>query len=119
MENFEQIVFYNQWHNGDVFSSKGYVNDIIQKLPQIKYYYAHECHPKVICDINADYIPVSALNFLPPSEETVKLLPDRVDEINKIEEFIPTVEKIFEESNSGGLITMEKAEIIKFRTSKK
>ena len=51
--------------------------------------------------------------------EDLPLVIEIVDEINKIEEFIPTVEKIFEESNSGGLITMEKAEIIKFRTSKK
>ena len=51
--------------------------------------------------------------------EDLPLVIEIVDEINKIEEFIPTVEKIFEDSNSGGLITMEKAEIIKFRTSKK
>ena len=51
--------------------------------------------------------------------EDLPLVIEIVDEAKRIEEFIPTVEKIFEESNSGGLITIEKAEIIKLSTSKK
>lgn len=51
--------------------------------------------------------------------EDLPLVIEIVDEVKKIEEFIPVVEKIFEESNCGGLITMEKAEIIIFRTTKK
>lgn len=51
--------------------------------------------------------------------EDLPLVIEIVDELKKIEDFIPTVEKIFEESNCGGLITMEKAEIIIFRTTKK
>ncbi len=42
-----------------------------------------------------------------------------VDELSKIETFIPIVDKLFEESNCGGLITLEKAEIIKYVKSKK
>ena len=42
-----------------------------------------------------------------------------VDELKKIEEFIPAVEKIFEEANCGGLITIEKAEIIVYKSTKK
>jgi PII-like signaling protein len=42
-----------------------------------------------------------------------------VDEVSKIESFIPLVDKLFEESNCGGLITLEKAEIIKYVKSKK
>lgn len=51
--------------------------------------------------------------------EDLPLVIEIVDELKKIEDFIPSVEKIFEESNCGGLITMEKAEIIIFRTTKK
>ena len=51
--------------------------------------------------------------------EDLPLVIEIVDEVKKIETFIPVVEKIFEESNCGGLITMEKAEIIIFRTTKK
>jgi hypothetical protein len=41
-----------------------------------------------------------------------------VDEVSKIEAFIPKVDILFEESNCGGLITLEKAEIIKYVRSK-
>ena len=37
-----------------------------------------------------------------------------VDEQEKIETFIPLVEEIFETAKCGGLITLEKAEIIKY-----
>ncbi len=42
-----------------------------------------------------------------------------VDDIEKIEKFMPTLDKLFEEANCGGLITLEKAEIIKYVPSKK
>ncbi|KAB2843523.1 MAG: DUF190 domain-containing protein [Melioribacteraceae bacterium] len=51
--------------------------------------------------------------------EDLPLVIEIVDEVKKIEAFIPVVKKIFEDSNCGGLITMEKAEIIIFRTTKK
>ena len=46
--------------------------------------------------------------------EDMPLVIEIVDEVKKIEEFIPIVEEIFESSKSGGLITLEKAEIIKY-----
>ena len=42
-----------------------------------------------------------------------------VDEEKKIEEFIPLLNEIFEQANSGGMITIEKASIIKYTVSKK
>lgn len=42
-----------------------------------------------------------------------------VDETEKIEAFLPLVDKLFEDANCGGLITMEKAEIIKYKANKK
>ncbi len=50
--------------------------------------------------------------------EDLPLVIEIVDEQNKIEEFIPLVEKIFENAGCGGLITMEKAEIIKYTSTK-
>ncbi|MFH0734608.1 MAG: DUF190 domain-containing protein [bacterium] len=41
-----------------------------------------------------------------------------VDEIEKIEKFIPTLNDLFEEANCGGLITLEKADIITYAPSK-
>ena len=55
--------------------------------------------------------------FLEMSED-LPLVIEIVDEQKKIEDFIPMVQQIFEEANCGGLITMEKAEIIKYIASK-
>lgn len=46
--------------------------------------------------------------------EDLPMIIEIVDEIEKIENFIPVINEIFEKSRSGGLITIEKAEIIKY-----
>ncbi len=46
--------------------------------------------------------------------EDLPLIVEIVDESEKIEAFIPVVDRIFEEANSGGLITLEKVEILKY-----
>ena len=50
--------------------------------------------------------------------EDLPLVIEIVDKENKIEEFIPVLNEIFEEAHSGGLITMEKVNIIKYTVSK-
>lgn len=50
--------------------------------------------------------------------EDLPLIIEIVDELNKIENFIPVVNKIFEEANIGGLVTIEKAQIIKYISTK-
>lgn len=51
--------------------------------------------------------------------EDLPLVIEIVDEEKKIEEFIPVLNRIFEEANSGGLITMEKASIIQYKIAGK
>ncbi len=51
--------------------------------------------------------------------EDLPIVVEIVDEENKIEKFIPSVEAIFESANCGGLITLEKAEIIRYTADKK
>ena len=51
--------------------------------------------------------------------EDLPLVIEIVDEENKIEQFLPKLDEIFEQANSGGLITIEKASIIKYTVSKK
>jgi uncharacterized protein len=51
--------------------------------------------------------------------EDLPLIIEIVDEESKIERFLPTVDQIFDEANCGGLITLEKAEIIKYTSVKK
>lgn len=50
--------------------------------------------------------------------EDLPMVIEIVDEQKKIEDFIPLVEQIFEVANCGGLITVEKAEIIKYTSNK-
>jgi hypothetical protein len=51
--------------------------------------------------------------------EDLPLVIEIVDAEKKIEEFIPMLNDIFEQANSGGLITMEKVNIIKYTVAKK
>ena len=51
--------------------------------------------------------------------EDLPLVIEIVDEEKKIEQFLPKLDEIFEQANSGGLITIEKASIIKYTVSKK
>lgn len=46
--------------------------------------------------------------------EDMPLIVEIVDNYEMIEQFLPTLEKLFEENNCGGLITIEKAEVIKY-----
>ena len=46
--------------------------------------------------------------------ENLPVLIEIVDQEEKIKDFLPIVQAIFEEAGSGGLITMEKVEIIKY-----
>ena len=49
--------------------------------------------------------------------EDLPVLIEIVDELDKIESFMPVLHAIFEEANCGGLITLEKAEVIKYIAS--
>ncbi|HKI76931.1 MAG TPA: DUF190 domain-containing protein [Ignavibacteriaceae bacterium] len=50
--------------------------------------------------------------------EDLPLIIEIVDEVNKIEKFLDVINKIFEDADCGGLITMEKADIIKYKAHK-
>ncbi|HEY5408016.1 MAG TPA: DUF190 domain-containing protein [Ginsengibacter sp.] len=47
------------------------------------------------------------------------LIIEIVDTEEKIREFTKTVEQLFEQTKSGGLITLEKAEVIRYRAGSK
>lgn len=46
--------------------------------------------------------------------EDLPLIIEIVDSLEKIEKFIPIIDELFDRANIGGLITIEKAEIIKY-----
>jgi hypothetical protein len=47
----ENIVFFNHWHYGDLFSTRGWVADIKRQLPQMNFYYAHKNNTLATLDI--------------------------------------------------------------------
>ncbi len=51
--------------------------------------------------------------------EDLPLIIEIVDEVSKIEGFLPILDDIFEKANSGGLITIEKIGIIKYVANQK
>jgi PII-like signaling protein len=50
--------------------------------------------------------------------EDLPLIVEIVDTEEKIREFLPTIDTLFEEVGCGGLVTMEKAEVIKYTSAK-
>jgi len=50
--------------------------------------------------------------------DDLPLIIEIVDKIEKIENFLPTLDEIFEAANCGGLITIEKAEVLKYTARK-
>lgn len=61
---------------------------------------------------------IHSSKFLTISED-LPIVVEIVDAEERIKSFIPTVERLFEDSNCGGMITLEKAEIIKYTSEKK
>jgi hypothetical protein len=47
----KNIVFFNHWHYGDFFSTRGMVADIQRQLPNYRYAYAHNKNPLATRDL--------------------------------------------------------------------
>ena len=60
-----KIVFFNRWHNGDVFSAKGYIQDLIQQLrginPQVEISHCQINPYKTMVDLGINHIPAEEL----------------------------------------------------------
>ena len=57
----QQIAFFNHYHNGDLFHSKPFIADIINKLKDVKVCYFHGKDIRVIADLE---IPQFDINLL-------------------------------------------------------
>lgn len=53
----KSICFYNHYHNGDIFCSKAFVQDIMDNI-STEYFYSHRMNPNVLKDMNITYIPL-------------------------------------------------------------
>jgi hypothetical protein len=50
-----RFVFYNHYHNGDIFASKGYIEDLIKELSGHEVYYQHFNSQKLLKDLNIEF----------------------------------------------------------------
>ncbi len=46
-----KVLFFNDWHNGDVHMSRPYVTDLMTLLQGCEFYYYHPNNPKLLADI--------------------------------------------------------------------
>jgi len=58
------ICFYNHWHNGDVFSGKGYMQEIMRQLSRFRFQHAQLNSLKSMQDLPCEHIHTDQL---PPS----------------------------------------------------
>lgn len=68
----KKIVFFNHWHNGDIFAGKGWIQDIISQYPQLEYGYAHSSHPDVLRDLGLHHTHIDHLPFLDQFQRLVE-----------------------------------------------
>ena len=57
----KDVCFFNRWHNGDVFAGKGWIQDIMQQVPDINYGYAHVNNPKIVADLDCVHMSYDVL----------------------------------------------------------
>lgn len=61
-----KIVYFNTWHNGDVFAMKGYMHAVQKQLPHISFAFAHGYSPKLIQDLGFEHMSITQV----PAEAT-------------------------------------------------
>ncbi len=47
----KKVIFYNHFGNGDVFESREFVKEYMEKIPADNYYYAHGKNPRILADM--------------------------------------------------------------------
>lgn len=61
-EKIRNIVFYNRWHNGDLFLPKAYMARLIRTLRQqsdYQIYFAHNNNSKLLCDLDVSFFSLN------------------------------------------------------------
>jgi hypothetical protein len=53
-----KICFFNHYHNGDVFSGKGYMQDLINQLPDFEFYHAQNHTTKLVGDLKVTHVSI-------------------------------------------------------------
>ena len=54
------LIFYNHYHNGDIFASKGYVADLIKEFRGSDITYQHSNSSKLLNDLNISFVSIDS-----------------------------------------------------------
>jgi len=58
----EKVIFYNYYGHGDLFTSREFVKELMEKIPAEEYFFAHLRNPRVLLDIEN-------LQYMHPTDE--------------------------------------------------
>jgi hypothetical protein len=61
----KKIIFFNQWRNGDCFIGKEYVRDIISRLPDVEFAYAHDNWVDIVGDLKIRHMSLREIPKFP------------------------------------------------------
>lgn len=77
-----KIVFYNRWHNGDLFLSKSYMQRLIQTLSpsgSFEFSFAHSNNLKLLSDLGIETISLNETDIIPVDDfKTVTKIEDTI-----------------------------------------
>lgn len=73
MKTNNPIIFYNHYHNGDLFNSKAFVSEIMEKLP-IQFFYAHSKSEKILKDLCLTQIRLEQIFPITENDQKVKVI---------------------------------------------
>lgn len=79
----KNIVFFNQFHNGDCFVGKGWVRNIMQQLPDMKFFYIHGNNPAIVKDLQCRQLGVDTT----PRPDDTPDTPENANQVELCEEF--------------------------------
>lgn len=67
------IIFYNHFHNGDLFNSKAFVSEIMENVP-VQFFYAHNKSEKILQDLNLVQIKLQQIFPLTPNDQKCRII---------------------------------------------
>jgi hypothetical protein len=59
--NIKKICFFNHWHNGDVFAGKGFMQNLMEQLPWIRFQHAQLNNLKTMSDLPCEQLHIDQL----------------------------------------------------------
>ena len=67
------IIFFNHFHNGDLFNSKAFVSDIMEQMP-LQFFYAHGKSEKILKDLDVQQLKLEQIFPLAPNDHMYRMI---------------------------------------------